>query len=564
MDCVIIGQGLAGTTLAWHLLWRGARCLVIDRDEAVTSSKIAGGLMTPVTGQRLVPTWRLHDVWPAAVEFYRRVESLTEAPLLHQRGHVRLFRSAIEQDRYAARDLTDIPVDVRQPEPPIDKDWFEDSLGGFEMPLAGQLDVATYLEVSRSFFERSGMYREADVDPATGIRPEPDGVQLPELGIRAKRLIFCEGFAARENPWLQGIAFDPTRGEILTIRVPGLAESRIINRGVWLAPIGDGLFRVGSTYDWENLDAGPTDAGCEELTARLREFLRLPFELVEHSAAVRPIVVGRHPIIGMHPGHPQLGVFNGLGSKGSLQAPYFAAQFAEFLTTGGLLDEGVDVQQRFSVGRVSRPVDSEHPGRERTGRETHPTPSPRPRLTEVAHSAVDAVVRPGETVIDATAGNGHDTCFLARLVGSDGVVFAFDVQSQALQRTRERLSQHGLCNVTTLQQDHSQLKSALPESLHGRVAAVMFNLGYLPGGDKAVITTPQTTVEALRSALDVLRPGGVVTIVAYVGHAGGAAENSTIERLLESLTAEKFSVETVQSSPATETSPRLHVVTRLE
>jgi len=547
LDCVLIGQGLAGTTLAWHLHWRGMRCLIIDRDEPVTSSKIAGGLMTPVTGQRLVPSWRLNELWPAAIEFYRRVEAQTQSPLFHQRGHVRLFRSEKEQHQFAQRDLTDIPMQVRQPQPPVDARTFHGPLGGFEMPEAGQLDVAAYLDASRSVFEPAGMYRVADVDLLSDVKTMPDGVELLRLGIRARRLIFCEGFSAIKNPWLRGIEFDATRGEILTIRVPGLLETRIVNRGVWLAPIGNELFRVGSTYDWNNLQAGPTHAGRDELCSRLREFLRLPFEVIDHLAAVRPIVAGRHPIIGTLPSCPQLAVFNGLGSKGALQAPLFAGQLADLLTSGAPPDDSVNVQQRCTLALH----DSD-------------TPSRKPRLTELAHAVVRQAVRPGDAVIDATAGNGHDTCCLAGLTGSDGVVIAFDVQADALQRTRERLKQNGLYGVQTLQQDHSQLKSALPESLHGRVGAVMFNLGYLPGGDKSIVTTPETTVVAIRASLGVLRPGGVVTIIVYPGHAGGAAENTYVEQLLESLDTDRFSIETFQSTPATDTSPRLHTVTRRE
>ncbi len=548
LDCVLIGQGLAGTTLGWHLRWRGMRCLIIDREESVTSSKIAGGLMTPVTGQRLVPTWMLEELWPAAIEFYHRVETETQTRLFHQRGYVRLFQNEVEQDRFAQRDLADIPVSIR-PQPLVDEESFHSPLGGFGMPKAGQLDVAAYLNASRLVFEQAGMYRAADVDPTCGMKPVPDGVQLPDLGLRTRRLIFCQGFAARANPWLQGIEFDPTRGELLTIQVPGLRETRVVNRGVWLAPIGDGLFRVGSTYDRDNLEAGPTDAGRDELCTRLREFLRLPFDVIDHSAAVRPIVVGRHPIIGMHPQYSQFGVFNGLGSKGALQAPFFADQLADLLSSSKSPDDRVDVQQRFTLSSNSNVTANR---------------KAQPQLTDLAHSIIRSAVRPGDAVIDATAGNGHDTCLLARLTGPEGVVIAFDVQADAVQRTRERLKQNGLHGVKILQQNHAELKSVLPESLHRQVSAVMFNLGYLPGGDKRVVTLPDTTTRGIGAALDVLRPGGVVTIVAYPGHAGGAAETTFVEQLLESLDRNDFSTETIQSTPATATSPRLHVVKRHE
>jgi len=332
-DCVIIGQGLAGTTLAWQLRWLGVRFLVIDRDEAVTTSRIAAGLMTPVTGQRVVPTSRLAEFRPAAFDFYRRVEAEIGEVVFHERGHVRLFADDREVDRFRNRDLSDIPGIVAEIDPALNPEWFESPLGGFEMPRAGQLSVAKFLDASRAIFERDGRWLAGDVDPASDIELACDGARIERLNIEARRAIFCQGFAASRNPWLSHLTFDATRGEILTVRVPGLAESRIVNRGVWLAPTGQPeLFRAGSTYDWEQLEVGPTDAGRDWICERLHRFLRLPFEVVEHSAAVRPILVGRQPVLGLLPEHPQLGVFNGLGSKGSLQAPLLSAELAGFIT----------------------------------------------------------------------------------------------------------------------------------------------------------------------------------------------------------------------------------------
>jgi len=123
-----------------------------------------------------------------------------------------------------------------------------------------------------------------------------------------------------------------------------LAEERVVNRGVWLAPAGVDIFRAGSTYDRENLDCTPTPAGRESICSRLREFLRLPFEVIGHIAAVRPIVDERKPVLGLHPDNPCFGFFNGLGSKGALLAPFYAAHFAGFLAGEHPVDPEVDLQ----------------------------------------------------------------------------------------------------------------------------------------------------------------------------------------------------------------------------
>jgi predicted methyltransferase len=176
-----------------------------------------------------------------------------------------------------------------------------------------------------------------------------------------------------------------------------------------------------------------------------------------------------------------------------------------------------------------------------------------PRLTELAHAVVRAVVAPGETAIDATAGNGHDTRFLAELVGPTGSVFAFDIQSEALSRTRTLLGQ--AANVILLERDHAEIREAVPVEHHGRVAAVMFNLGYLPGGDHAITTQNPSTLAAISAALELLRPGGVLTVLAYTGHPSGAEEAEAAAQLLAPFGAREERSE--HDGPA---APRLFVV----
>lgn len=167
------------------------------------------------------------------------------------------------------------------------------------------------------------------------------------------------------------------------------------------------------------------------------------------------------------------------------------------------------------------------------------------RLTELAHAAVRECLRPGDIAVDATVGNGHDATFLAELVGPTGHVFGFDVQAAALARPVGS-------NVTLFLADHATMAAVLAGH-RGRVAAVMFNLGYLPGGDKAVTTRAESTVRACDGAVSLLRPGGVLTVVAYRGHPGGADECDAVRECLRGYVV----AETVGS---VDTSPVLFVV----
>jgi glycine oxidase len=333
-DTIIVGQGLAGTALAWTLLWRGQQVLVIDRDEPATSSRIAAGLITPITGQRLVKSWRFDELWPFAIEFYRRVEQHTGRAIFHRRSMVRLLSSDAEQEFFQRRSETEEFRELtRPPQPSLDPAHFVSDRGHFEMQVAGQLDVANYLTVSRETFHREGTVATMDLNPEVDIQLSASEVIVPRLNARASRIAFCEGAALVANPWFREVVLKPAKGEILTVRIPGLAEQRVVHRGVWLCPLGDELFRVGATYEWQQLDNIPTALGRDEITAKLNEFLRLPVEVIDHQAAVRPIHRNQYPVYGLHPAHRQLGYLNGLGSKGTLHAPYFADQLANMFTS---------------------------------------------------------------------------------------------------------------------------------------------------------------------------------------------------------------------------------------
>jgi len=159
-----------------------------------------------------------------------------------------------------------------------------------------------------------------------------------------------------------------------------------------------------------------------------------------------------------------------------------------------------------------------------------------PRLTELAREAVREVLRPGERAIDATVGNGHDTLLLARLVGPDGRVIGFDVQRLAIDQTRARLRAAGLeARVTLLHVGHEQMAARVPPDWYGRVGVVMFNLGYLPGGDKTLITGPATTVAALDQAASLLRIGGLLSVLIYRGHQGAGGEVAAVADWLGNL-----------------------------
>lgn len=160
---------------------------------------------------------------------------------------------------------------------------------------------------------------------------------------------------------------------------------------------------------------------------------------------------------------------------------------------------------------------------------------------QYSHKLIKSYVKPGDFVIDATAGNGHDTTLLAQLVGPKGQVFSYDIQSEAIRKTRIRLEKEGLIErVRLIQRGHETMEQDLIDNRQS--SAIMFNLGYLPGGDQTIITRPNTTIRAIKTGLTRLKTRGVITIVAYYGHPGGQVELNMLTDFLKNLNQQYFDV----------------------
>ena len=336
-EYLIVGGGIAGTCLAWALTERGVDVCLVDDRPAVSCSRIAAGLITPITGPRLAVAWRWDEFWPHAVAFYERLADRLAQPLLHPRRMVRLFASADEVRLFQERRKVDAASLIAPLDPHLPPPFQTPALGGFEMPIAGQLDVPAFLDTSWSRFTAAGQTCSSRLDPQS-LRPSADRVAVPSLDLTAGHVLFAEGFPPTANPWFPGFPFRPAKGDILTLRIPHLGETRVVHGPVWLAPKGDGLFRCGSTYEWTVLDQQPTPSARESILNRLRTMLTAPVEVVDHHAAVRPALRRFHPVIARSPKCDRILSLNGLGSKGSLQAPFFADHLARHLIDGLPLD----------------------------------------------------------------------------------------------------------------------------------------------------------------------------------------------------------------------------------
>jgi glycine oxidase len=541
----VLGQGIAGSVLAWELHWLGADVHLIDRGDEHSASRISAGLITPYAGRNLSRTQDFEHDLTIASEFFDRVSHVTGQPLLHRKPSLRLFHSPAERDDFLLQRPSDQFVK-----------WYRNDEGdiiGFFMFEAARLDVTRFLNETRMFFAGKGRFHRASINPNDDIKPTATSIQirLPRSDIATQttadadfldvdRLFFCQGYQPQPNPWFPADPNAPAKGEMLVVTLDSPPPAEVVHGNVWLASrpvlanrnaqaVQPHEYLVGATYDRDDLSPETTSSARDELLSGLQAMIPGRVEVHNQLCAVRATTRDRMTICRLHPQYPRLAILNGLGSRAALRAP----------TAGRKLIQLILASDQSQVTKDNH--------------------KPRRPLTDLAHRIVRRALKRGDTAIDATAGNGFDTLFLSQCVGDTGNVYSIDLQQLAIERTREKLLSAGKLGVTLIHGDHAALVSQLHQR-GVRASAIMFNLGYLPGATKSLRTLPQTTVAALETAVALLNPGGVLTAIAYRGHDGGEAEFAAVSSALSTISQQGHQLEIIESDETNPTSPVLFVL----
>jgi len=347
-DYLIVGQGIGGTSLAWHLHDSGKKILLVNDSALPSSSRVAAGIFNPLTGKKLVKTWLADDIFPYARKFYTGLEQKLGVKVLHQASIFRPFRSIEEQNSYLAQ--TSDPGISKYIQPLSDQQNLPEHVhapfGGMEVIQSGWVDLPLLLDKSRDYFANLSQYLESEFN-ADDLGIAESSVSWN--GLFFEKVILCQGFNARENGLFNWLPFTPVKGQILEIEIAALASSQIVNQGIFILPVSNTHCRVGATYSWDPLDWETTHAAAEELKSKLDPLLKIPYQITGQQAGIRPSSHDRRPMLGMHPEHARIGIFNGLGTKGVTLAPYFANQFTEYLEKQKELNDAVNIKRYFSL-----------------------------------------------------------------------------------------------------------------------------------------------------------------------------------------------------------------------
>lgn len=326
IDYLIIGSGLAGISFAEIALRNDKSIFVLDNNSQ-NSSKIAGGLYNPVILKRFSEVWKAQEQLILMHEFYTLIEKKLKCKVDFKRPILRKFFSVEEQNNwFAASDKVGLAPFLSTEL--ISKKYLgiDSPFGYGEVLQTGYVDTALLLNKYREYLKQNNLFQEESFEYDT-LQIESDGICYKD--IKAKHIIFAEGFGMHANPYFKHLPLDGTKGELFIIKAPQLEIDVIVNTSVFILPLGNHLFKVGATYNWKDKTELPTEEGKTELIERIKEIITCNFEIVEHFAGVRPTVKDRRPLVGTHQEYDSIHILNGLGTRGVMLGPAMAKALFE-------------------------------------------------------------------------------------------------------------------------------------------------------------------------------------------------------------------------------------------
>lgn len=342
LDYLIIGSGLAGISFSEMALQNGKSILVLD-NSSQNSSQIAAGLYNPVILKRFSEVGQAKEHLMVMKEFFAVLEKKLNTQVDFKMPILRKFFSIVEQNNwFAASDKVNLAPYLSNQLISKKFESIDSPFGYGEVLQTGYVDTALLLEKYKYYLITNQLFLEESFDYGL-LQEETDGIRYKD--IQAKHIIFAEGFGMHANPYFQHLPLDGTKGELLIIKAPLLDLEVILNTSLYILPLGNDLFKIGATYNWDDKTALPTKAGKNELVERIKEIITCDFEIMEHHAGVRPTVKDRKPLIGTYEHHNSIHILNGLGTRGVMLGPAMAKALFENIEYQKPLDRFVDIKR---------------------------------------------------------------------------------------------------------------------------------------------------------------------------------------------------------------------------
>ena len=344
VDYIIVGAGLAGLCTAQFCSKHKKSFVVIDNAQR-TSSKVAGGMFNPVVLKRFTSIWEADAQLQLADKFYPEVEEFLNTSFYHKLPIYRKFANIEEQNNWFL--ACDNPVTAPYLNQNLLKVKFQHINSEYhlgEVYNTGFLNVNLYVQKYQEYLQKSDLLlTESFIYDELII--ENDSVTY--RNIKAQQIIFAEGFTMLNNPLFNYLPLDGTKGELLYMKIKNLKLKSIVKSSVFIIPIGNDIYKVGATYNWQDKTDDLTEDAKKELIEGLEKLIDCEYEIIEHVAGVRPTVKDRRPLVGAHYQHKNVYILNGLGTRGVLLGPYLADKLIQNIENNVPLDPNINVARYY-------------------------------------------------------------------------------------------------------------------------------------------------------------------------------------------------------------------------
>jgi glycine/D-amino acid oxidase-like deaminating enzyme len=344
VDYIIVGLGLAGLAFVEELIAVNKSFIVFE-DDSQTSSLVAGGVYNPVILKRFTPVWNAEKQLEIALPFYKKIEEKLQLKIDIKFKIRKAFKSIEDQNNWY--EASDKPMLSKFMNPDVIHEKIDAVVADFgfgEVQQTGRIDTGKLVVSYRNYLKEKSkiVFEKFEYDLI-----EFENEIISYKNIEANRIVFCEGFGIKQNPFFNNLPLNEVKGELFIIHAPELDIDFLLKSTLFVMPLGNHHYKVGATFNWKDKTLNTSEEGKEELVEKLKKVIRVPYTIINHTAGIRPTVKDRRPLVGVHSEKQQLVVLNGLGTRGVMIAPTVAKNLFNHLEKDELLDEEIDIKRFY-------------------------------------------------------------------------------------------------------------------------------------------------------------------------------------------------------------------------
>ena len=342
VDYLIVGLGLAGLAFVEELI-KANKSFIVFEDDSQTSSLVAGGVYNPVILKRFSPVWNAKEQLAIALPFYENLEKKFNQTFDRKFVIKKAFKSTEDQNNWFS--AFDKPTVAPFLDDTLDKNTYAGVKGSHyfgNVKEGGRIDTHKLVEAYRQYLKNNQKIRFEKFYHNDILF---EGNLVTYNNLKASKIVFCEGFGVKQNPYFNHLPLEEVKGEIITIHAPKLEIDFLLKSTLFVLPLGNNRYKVGATFNHKDKTSIPSIEGKEELIEKLKKVITVPYTIVSQSAGIRPAVKDRKPLVGTHVSHKQLSVLNGLGTRGVMIAPTVAKNLFQYIEFGTELDSEIDIKR---------------------------------------------------------------------------------------------------------------------------------------------------------------------------------------------------------------------------